>query len=91
MKIPKGFTLAGIPWEVEVRSMVADGSDAVGRCQGQRARILVESTLKKELKEQTYCHELVHAILFTMGKMEHDEEFVDAFAHLLHQALLTAK
>ena len=37
------------------------------------------------MTQQTFCHELVHAILFTMGKTTHEEEFVDAFGSLLHQ------
>lgn len=49
--------------------------------------------LKKGLTDQatavTFYHELVHAILFTMGKMQHDEEFVDAFGSLLYQFMRT--
>lgn len=40
-------------------------------------------------KEQVFFHELTHAVLEAMGKeeMNRDEEFVDGFAVLLHQAL----
>jgi hypothetical protein len=40
--------------------------------------------------EQTFCHEMVHYILNEMGnKLKDDERFVDLFASLLHQALVT--
>jgi hypothetical protein len=43
--------------------------------------------------EQTFLHELVHFILDAMGKSElrANEEFVDLFAGLLHQALTTGE
>lgn len=42
---------------------------------------------------QTFTHELVHAILDTMGKEElsKDEGFVDAFSEYLAQAILTSE
>ena len=41
--------------------------------------------MNEQMTQQTFFHELVHAILFTMGKVNHDEEFTDAFGALLHQ------
>jgi len=41
--------------------------------------------MNEQMTQQTFCHELVHAIMFTMGKVNHDEEFIDAFGSLLHQ------
>jgi hypothetical protein len=41
--------------------------------------------MNKTFTEQTFCHELVHAIMFSMGHTNHDEIFVDAFGALLHQ------
>lgn len=37
------------------------------------------------MTQQTFYHELVHAIMFAMGKTAHDEEFTDAFGSFLHQ------
>ena len=41
--------------------------------------------------EQTFYHELVHVILAAMHATElnDDENFVDTFSHLLHQAITT--
>ena len=41
--------------------------------------------MNEQMTEQTFFHELVHAIMFTMGKLNHDEEFTDAFGSLWHQ------
>ena len=46
--------------------------------------------LIKTSQEQTFCHELVHWILNVMSEDEkHDEQFVETFSMLLHQALTT--
>jgi predicted SprT family Zn-dependent metalloprotease len=41
--------------------------------------------MNEQMTHQTFYHELVHAIMFTMGKTNHDEEFTDVFGSLLHQ------
>lgn len=53
----------------------------------QTFTISLRKELTKQTKEQTFCHELVHAIKFTMGQTEHSEQEVDAFGYLLHQFL----
>ncbi len=42
--------------------------------------------------EGTFCHELVHIMLYFAGEHElrNNEKFVDVFSGLLHQALTTA-
>lgn len=43
------------------------------------------------LSGHTFCHELTHSILTSMGHpINADEAFVDSFSGLLHQALTTA-
>jgi hypothetical protein len=39
--------------------------------------------------ESTFCHELIHSFLFSMGIAgeNHDEKFVDAMSYFLHQYL----
>lgn len=41
--------------------------------------------MNDQMTQQTFFHELVHAILFAMGKTAHDEEFTDIFGAFLHQ------
>ena len=47
--------------------------------------ILLSNKLKGQEREVTLLHEVVNAILFTMGEREHDERFVEGFAQLLYQ------
>jgi hypothetical protein len=39
------------------------------------------------VKAATFCHELQHAIRYTLGLDEHNEAEVDAQGNLLHQFL----
>lgn len=47
--------------------------------------IRVRKELSIQAKQLTFYHELVHAILFSMGETNHDEKYVDAFGAYLHQ------
>ena len=89
MKIPKKFTLGGTTWKVPEHPALVNTVNALGVSSNITATIQMLSGLNPDVKEQTYCHELVHAILFSMGKPgnEHDEIFVDGFATFLHQYL----
>lgn len=49
--------------------------------------------LSEQQQEHTFYHELVHAILDTMGEEElsDNEKFVDIFSGLLHQSIKTSE
>lgn len=89
MIIPKKFKLAGIEWKVIINPHLS----ALGECHPQKGIIFIrDPSMPQPLLEQTFCHELVHAILFSTGDNgPHDEKFVDGFAYLLHQYMITAK
>lgn len=88
MKIPKSFQLAGITWTViEADDLGGDFGD----CNPRTAVIRILRALPKQIKQQTFCHEFVHARKFAMGETGHDEREVDAEAALLHQFLITAR
>lgn len=88
--IPTKFKLGGIDWSVEQTTPLMG---AMGATFLQDAKVQLLKELPRQIKEQTFCHELVHTILFAMGKpvSDHDEVFVDGFATFLHQFLTTAK
>lgn len=90
MRIPKTFVLGGTTWVVE---QVETLPGCMGLCNNQEAKISILKSLPKNVKEQTFCHELGHAILFSMGKPgdQHDEVFVDGYGTFLHQYLITNK
>ena len=79
--MPVSFTLTGFDWTVKT---VEDLSEC-GNCDYNIQTIRLRAGMNKSLTEQTFAHELVHAIMFSMGHTNHDEIFVDAFGALLHQ------
>ena len=76
----KKFKLAGCTWEVIETDMPDLGCTNPDSC-----RIMVSNKLSKQGKEITLWHEVIHAILFTMGERDHDERFVEGMAQLLYQ------
>ena len=72
---------------------ILDAHEAVGLWASNDNQILLHTKMDADHKGQTYCHEIVHGILYIMGKEElsKDEPFVDLFGHLLYQVLKTAK
>lgn len=91
MKIPSRFTLGGVRWSVVEVPLVANNPITMGNTSLMESTVSLMEGLKDDVKGQTFCHELVHAILFSMGKMEHDEQFVDGFASYLYQYLKQQK
>lgn len=83
MKIPKSFRLAGILWTVED----CEGITEMGHCAAETATIRLRKGLSDQVRAATFCHELQHAIRYTLGKDEHDEVEVDSQGNLLHQFL----
>jgi hypothetical protein len=87
MRIPKSFELGGMTWTVELIEDLGD----LGRCMRDIQTIHVKKNEKVQTREQAFCHELVHAIKFTLGDDAHDEKEVDVFGTMFHQFLKTAK
>lgn len=85
MKIPKAFFLAGTKWTVEE----VNNLSACGETHMNNAVIKLRKELAPQVKEQTFLHELMHAIYYTRGDTnDHDEKDVDSIAHFLHQYLV---
>lgn len=72
MKIPKSFMLAGTRWSVEETS----GLNEMGHCDSENATIRLRKDLSPQVKAATFCHELQHAIRYTLGLDEHNEQEV---------------
>ena len=95
LKIPKSFQLLGHTYVVQhVDDFGPVNGGTVGLCEfGPQVISIKKSNEGQKLSrtsiEQTFCHELVHAIYQIMGENEMcaNECHVDMFAGLLHQAL----
>jgi hypothetical protein len=88
--IPKTFKLFNTTWTVKQVNKI-DKQGSMGLCDYGLATISLRKNLKKDIKEATFHHELIHAILDTLNydKLSRDEKFVDTFGQALHQALKT--
>ena len=85
MYIPSSFTLGAIEWQVK---KVHNLGDALGKCDFDDAVIYIQYNDNRQLMEQTYCHELIHAFYYAMGRYEEDDEvLIDNQATFLHQYL----
>lgn len=98
MKIPNHFTLMGREIEVVWREDLVGKEDASGRASWRRGEIELQKPCKTHeadtaYVEQTFCHELVHMILWAMAEedLSENERFVDLFGGLLHQAMVTGE
>ncbi len=98
MKIPRRFKVFGqtinveqVPNLLHTEGNYGEANHRLGvikiHCGGDNAEIPRSSI------EQTFLHEVVHVILSQMneGELCNNEQFVDVFAALLHQALTTAE
>ena len=94
MVIPKHFHLFGREWSVVNKPKVMyKGESVLGKCDYDKHVIELRSNLKKDLKEQVYYHELVHAILYCLeyNKLSETEVFVDRVSKALHQVIKTQR
>lgn len=87
MKIPKTFQLAGSTWTV---TQIHD-YNLLGSCSRDTRQIILKKNVMQEVKEQTFFHELIHAIFYMLGRDEHDEKEVDVLATFLHHYLQSAE
>ena len=94
MKIPKQFTIFNRTYTVE---WMDSDTHLVGAAHGatslELGRVIVNNEENRECTEHTYCHELVHALLWAIGQPElsRNEEFVDLLGAAIHHYHQTKK
>lgn len=99
MIIPKSFKLHGQKITVNFVPNLMYKHDAFGYAIYHENSIelqpsTIENPIPQEVLEETFIHEMIHHIIDHIGgkyreDLRSDEEFVDKFAKLLHQALTT--
>jgi len=70
---PSSFELGGFEWTVRF----SDDLTELGKCDCHNQTITIRNGMSEQTTLQTFYHELVHAILFTMGHMNHDKPYID--------------
>jgi len=101
--IPDTFTLANRKWKVlwvpDHQITCELRRDGWGMCRPDSAEIWLNEKLLtrqfKDLRYQTFMHEMMHAVLFTMGYAigdpPHEEALVEGMSALLAQFEITKK
>jgi len=92
--IPKSFKIFGHTIKVKITKDVSDGTDGEWSPAALEIRIKpVSENLAESWQEQTFWHEVVHAIFDTLSYDDYgkDEELVDRIAQCLHQIDKTKK
>lgn len=87
--IPGKVKVGGVHYDVEEKEFVEiDGNkNYMGKCSYVEAKIEIAKGLSKERAEETFVHELFHAVLNEAGYDEHDEELVIRASKVLYQVL----
>lgn len=97
-KLVKEFYLGAVKWCVKVDNDKLNDREAYGTSDYNTSTILLQEKSRGHSREtsavqQTLYHEVVHAILFTLGEYElgENEKFVQQFSLLIHQFENTKK
>jgi hypothetical protein len=89
LMIPNKVKVAGIEYEVIKKSYVEidNNRNYRGKCDSNLGTIEIAEGMGKDIEEQVFIHELVHACLDQSGYDEHDEDLVSRLGIILHQVL----
>ena len=82
--------LADNRWTVHYQSKKTLKGD-YGQCDELTNEIWIYIRLGSAKRLQTFIHEVGHAILYTMGYLDHDEVKVEAVSQLVHQLIITGE
>lgn len=86
--VPDKVKVGGINYQVRFKdTVVVNGRDSLGSCSSDMAEIEISNTQSIDRKEETFVHELFHAILNEAGFKNHDEELVERVSKVLYQVL----
>ena len=95
-KIPTRYNVGG--QLIEVTEIERFEDDKLGECCVAEGFVKIAKTFRGRVhtessKFNTFCHELTHTILDTMGRtdLSEDEVFVNSFAGFLTESLTTMK
>lgn len=93
MKIPDKIKVGGFWYKITKSVQVADNSQTFASTLNGKQEINVSPEYPQQKQEQTFLHEILHAIWFVYGlkeagfKHEQEEHIVDALSNGLYQVL----
>lgn len=86
MKIPKKIKVGGITYKVKNVDIITAGTGVCGSCNYDNSTIELLKKHKRQAKEQTFIHELLHAIFYHCN-IEQDEHKIELLAQALYMVI----
>ena len=87
MPLPTEVKVAGVTYTVEEQENLINIEDSWGRIDFFNSNIRVDKSLSDDRKEQSFIHEVVHAIFLEAGYKEQEEDMINRVSIVLHQVL----
>lgn len=89
MNIPSQIKVGARVYNIiEVDDGAGMQSDIVGQTDFRAQTIKLLHLASRQAREQTLLHEIVHAIAYDMGHMDHNEREIDLLANELHRLIV---
>lgn len=85
--LPKTVKIGGVHYSVEEQENLINIEEAWGRIDFFNSNIRVDKSLSDDRKEQSFIHEVVHAIFLEAGYKEQEEDMINRVSIVLHQVL----
>lgn len=90
MNIPNKVKIGAHEYEVVLRDDL-DADDFMGVCRPTKLKIFVDGNLPQSQREETFFHEVLHAIFHLLGKRQEvasdEEKEVQPLGHAIYQFL----
>lgn len=89
MKIPNKVKVGAVDYDITVKPFIeANGSrNYQGACEYGKTEISILDDISEERKEDTFIHELTHAIFYEAGFEDQDEDVINRVGKVLHQVI----
>jgi predicted metallopeptidase len=89
MIYPKTIEIGGIKYTVSESKAVVidDNAGYAGKISYATSEIEILNKLPDDRKLETFIHELMHALFFESGYIEHDEDMVVRLSKTLYQVI----
>lgn len=85
MNIPEKVHINGIPFDVHILdTMGAVLDNKLAACISYQDQQIVLEQRGGHMMQVSLLHEVIHGMLFALGRSDHDEVLVDGLAHQLH-------
>ncbi|TKC15687.1 ImmA/IrrE family metallo-endopeptidase [Robertmurraya kyonggiensis] len=85
--VPNKVNIAGIEYMVNQVEGLAEEQEVQGQVFYHKGLIKIDANMTEDKKEQTFVHEMFHAIMEEAGFQEQEEETVSRLSNVLYQVL----